>query len=198
MVFHVNPVANIPAIAIDRQRFPCERLRNHQGDEFLRELIRSIVVGAPRDDCRKAVSLYGGQDQNVRGRLARSVRTCWLKRRGLIEGPFRSEAAINFIRADMKKTPNASLSASFHQSPCSFHVRPHKRSPVFNAAVYMALGCKMDHSITASQGFHHGRVADIQPYEMKPWICHCTCEISQIAGVSQLVENGYLPVGMMR
>src|SRR5579883_1971027 len=45
MVVHVEPVADLHAVAVNRQRPVLERVRDHQRDQLFRKLIRSIVIG---------------------------------------------------------------------------------------------------------------------------------------------------------
>jgi hypothetical protein len=44
VVFNVEPISNLHAIAIDRQRFARECVEDHQGDKFFRELVWPVVV----------------------------------------------------------------------------------------------------------------------------------------------------------
>jgi hypothetical protein len=44
VVRNVEPVANVLAIAVDRQRFSCESAANDKRDQLFRKLIRAVVV----------------------------------------------------------------------------------------------------------------------------------------------------------
>ncbi len=46
MVFHVQPVANLHAIAVHRQRLARQGVDDHQRDELLGEVVRAVVVAA--------------------------------------------------------------------------------------------------------------------------------------------------------
>ena len=46
VIFHIQPVADIQAFAVDRQRLIRQRVDNHQRNQFFRKMIRPVVVGA--------------------------------------------------------------------------------------------------------------------------------------------------------
>ena len=48
MILDLQPITHIHAIAVHRKGFLAERLNNHERDEFLRELIRAVVVRTSR------------------------------------------------------------------------------------------------------------------------------------------------------
>ena len=48
MVFHIEPIANVKTIAINRQGFSSEGIMNDQWDQLFRELEGSVVIGAVR------------------------------------------------------------------------------------------------------------------------------------------------------
>ena len=57
MVLHMEPVADIFAFTVDRQGLVVQRVRDQQRYEFLRELIRAVIVRAVGDGNRQAVSV---------------------------------------------------------------------------------------------------------------------------------------------
>ena len=44
MVLHIQPVADIFAVPIDRQCFSCQCIVDHERDQLLRELIGPVVI----------------------------------------------------------------------------------------------------------------------------------------------------------
>ncbi len=46
MVFHIQPVADLLAVTVYRQRLARESINDHQRDELLRKMVGAIVVGA--------------------------------------------------------------------------------------------------------------------------------------------------------
>ena len=57
MVFYKEPVAYVLALAIDREGLSVANVVDEQGYQFLRELVRSIVVRAVRNDSRHSVGV---------------------------------------------------------------------------------------------------------------------------------------------
>ena len=84
MVFDKEPVANILALAVNRQRLLVANVVDEQRDELLGELVRAVVVAAVRHDGRHAVGIVeranevvgtclGGRVRRVRRVLCRLV-----------------------------------------------------------------------------------------------------------------------------
>jgi hypothetical protein len=69
MVFHIKPVADIEAFAINRQRLAVERVQDHQWNQFFRKLIRPVVIGAVGGQHRQFVGMMIGAHQMIRSRL---------------------------------------------------------------------------------------------------------------------------------
>jgi hypothetical protein len=44
VIFHIEPVTDLVALAIDRQRLAIQRIEEHQRDQLLGEVIRAVVV----------------------------------------------------------------------------------------------------------------------------------------------------------
>ena len=65
VVGHVEPVANVLAIAVDRQGLVFQHVEDHKRDEFFRKLIGPVVVRAIRDGHRQAVGMAIRLDQEV-------------------------------------------------------------------------------------------------------------------------------------
>ena len=65
VVSHVQPVAYVLAVAINRQRFPFQRVQDHQWNQLLGELVGAIVVRAVRNRHGQAVGPVIGTHQVV-------------------------------------------------------------------------------------------------------------------------------------
>ena len=65
MVFYIKPVANILSLAINRQWLAMADVVYEQRYQLLRELIRTIVVGAVGHDGRHAVCVVEGTNEMV-------------------------------------------------------------------------------------------------------------------------------------
>jgi len=46
VVLHVDPVADVPAVAVDRERLALDHVEDHERQEFLGELVGAVVVRA--------------------------------------------------------------------------------------------------------------------------------------------------------
>src|SRR5207248_2987398 len=86
-----QPVAHVQAVPIHRQRLVGQGARDHQGDELLGKLVRTVVVGAARDHRREVERLYVRPHQQIRRGLAGGVGAVGRERRRLGEGGVRSE-----------------------------------------------------------------------------------------------------------
>ena len=65
MVYHVEPVANVLAVAIDWQGLALQHVEDHEGDELFWKLIGPVVVRAIRDSDREAIGVAIRLDQKV-------------------------------------------------------------------------------------------------------------------------------------
>ena len=70
MILDVEPIANILALAVDRQRLSIERLDDHERNEFFRKMIGAVIVRAIGEQGRQPIGLVPGANQMVGGRLA--------------------------------------------------------------------------------------------------------------------------------
>ncbi|MNT67991.1 hypothetical protein D3C72_2061850 [compost metagenome] len=52
MVFHIEPVTDLVALAIDRQRLAIQGIEDHQRDQLLGEVAWAVVIGAVGDNGR--------------------------------------------------------------------------------------------------------------------------------------------------
>ncbi|MNG35943.1 hypothetical protein D3C84_1228180 [compost metagenome] len=55
MVFNIEPVAYLIALAIDRQRFAFQGVKNDQRNKFFREVVRAVIVRAVGNQRRQPV-----------------------------------------------------------------------------------------------------------------------------------------------
>ena len=65
MVFYIQPVAHVFALAIHRQRLAVTDVVDEQRNQFFRELVRSVVVRAVGHDGGHAVGIVEGTDKMV-------------------------------------------------------------------------------------------------------------------------------------
>jgi len=185
VVYHVEPVANVLAIAIDREGFVFQHVENHKRDELFRKLIGPVVVRAIRDGHGKAVGVAICFDQEVAGRLAGGIGRARVVGCGLLKRAFLAEAAIHFVRRNVvEKHTRASaltrctgqcgriiailalpcLPRSFQKRVGAHHIRRDKGLRIKNRAVHMAFRCKVHHrvdGVVRKELLHKRRIANV-------------------------------------
>ena len=99
MVINIEPITDIAAISINRDRLLISTGSDDRWDEFFAVLMRSEIIGAIRGYCRQLIRVEVRADQVIRGGLASRIR-----RIGRIWRDFGKwrigfiQRAINFIR----------------------------------------------------------------------------------------------------
>ena len=105
MVLHIEPVAHLLPVAVDREGLAGEGVMDDQRNELLREVVGAVVIRAVRRQNWQAVGVMVGADKMIRGSLARRIRTIWLVLLGLCEGRIGgSKGAIDLIGRDMQES----------------------------------------------------------------------------------------------
>src|SRR6266446_3227014 len=111
IVFHVQPVALLFAVAVDGERFVVERVRDHERQEFFRELVGTVIIRGASDQSRKFVGTYVGANQEIRGGLGSGIRAAWLERRVFAGVSSRSDVAVDFIGGNVKEARYGELAS---------------------------------------------------------------------------------------
>ncbi|MNE23205.1 hypothetical protein D3C80_1164490 [compost metagenome] len=65
MIFNIQPVADLIAFAINRQRFTVQGIQNNQRDQLLREVIRAIVVRTVSHNGRETIGAQPCANQMI-------------------------------------------------------------------------------------------------------------------------------------
>ena len=104
VIDNIKPVADIFAVAVNRQGFSLKGVVDDQRNELFRKLVRSIVIGAVGNQRRQSIGMKIRADQMVGGRLAGGIRRPGIIRGGFLKSAGFSQRAVNLIRADMQKT----------------------------------------------------------------------------------------------
>src|SRR5271157_1484592 len=197
MIVYVNPVAHIEACTVNRKALSRHRLRDHQRNEFFRELIRSVVIGAARNDRRELMGVNIRQHQQIGSRFGRGVRAVRLQRRLFREVPFVAEAAVNLVGADVDKSRHARFAAGLDEVVRSIHVGAHKCRSVFDAAVDVAFGGEVDDGIAAAERLNHRAITDVHLHEFAAALLQRRLKVLKVASVGELVKNRELPFRML-
>lgn len=69
VILDVKPIADVLALAVDRQRFIVQAVRDHQRDQLFGKMVRPVIVRAARDRDGQTVGAVVCKHQQVGGRL---------------------------------------------------------------------------------------------------------------------------------
>ena len=103
VVLHVEPVAHVLALTVDRQRLAGQCAHDHERDELLGELERTVVVRAVADEDGKAVRLAPGPDEVIGRCLGSRVGGSRVVAGGLREGVRGAQRAEDLVGGDVVK-----------------------------------------------------------------------------------------------
>ena len=203
VILDIQPVAHIETLTVHRKRLVRQRIDNHQRNQLLRKMVRTVVVGAARDGHRQSVGAVIRHDQQIRRRLGRRIRTARVDRRLLREEqirPVERQIAVDLVGRDLMIPPDAVLAAGVHQHGGADDVGLQKDLGVFNRAVDMALGGEIHHDIRMlllEQAVHARSVADIRLDKPELRMRHHRRERAQIARIRQLVQTDHAVLRMV-
>src|ERR1022692_3579453 len=203
VIFHIEPVAHLHAVAIYGQRPVFERVGDHQRNEFLREVIRPVIVGRAGGHHRQLISEEIGARQQIRAGFGSRIRAAGIQRE--VFGGFerRLQAAVNFVGGDLQVACGMVAPGGLQQGEGAAQVGFEHRAGSEDAAVHVRLGGEMHDGIRlllAENGVHQRLVADISVDEAVTRIVRDGLQILQVARVGQLIEIDDVdgPVGRQR
>lgn len=201
MIFHVQPVADLLPVTVDRQPFATQRVDDHQRDELFREVVRAVVVGAVGGENRKTIGVMVGAHQVIAGRLARRVRAVWLVLVRLGERrSVRRQGAIDFVGGNMQETERLLRIARqgfpvgahrFEQAEGANDVGLDEVFRAMNRTIDMRLGGEIDHRtrlMLGQQLLDQRRVGDIAVDEQVLGVAIDGRQALQVARVGQLIQ----------
>ena len=73
VIFNVEPVADVGALAVNRQFLTGESIEDHQRYQLLRKLIGTVIIGAVGEGDRKTKCAMPGANQMIGGGLGGGV-----------------------------------------------------------------------------------------------------------------------------
>ncbi len=97
----------------------------------------------------------------------------------------------------MHEARHARLAARLQQVVRAIDVGAHEGRRVFDAAIDVALGGKVNHRIAAAHLLEHAAIADVHLHELAAAFAQLRLKVLQIAGIGELVEDDQLPVRML-
>ena len=207
VVLHIEPVAHIHAVPVDRELPAVQRIIDHERDQLLRELIRPVIIGAVRDIRRKMIGVHVRLHQEIRACLRGRIRAVRRIGRRLIEERARiiRERAVHLVRRDVqeplsrlivaerirpvRKTPGL-LRAVQHIRRAE-HIGPDKQLRLQNGTVHVGLRGKMHDDVDVILREHPADrvlVADIRLHKGVVRQIFHRSQIFRIAGVCQRIH----------
>ncbi len=178
VVFHVQPIAHVLTVAVDRQRLAVEQVDQAQRDQLFRKLVWAVIVGAVADRGGQAIGVVIGAHQMVGGGLAGGI-----GRVGGIGGGFakrrivRSQGAVYLVGGHVMETVRwrgavfePGGAGSLEQAVGAEHVGVDEGVGPGDGAVDMAFGGEMHDRVyvfLAQQALDPIGVADVTVHEAK-------------------------------
>src|SRR6266478_2330472 len=188
IVFHVQPVTLLFAVTIDGERFVVERIRDHQRQEFFRELVGTVIVRGARDQSGKFVGANVGANEKVRGSFGSGIGAAWLKRRVFAGVSSRSYIAIDFIGGNVNEARYGEPACDLEEGECAGDVGLYYRSGLVDASVDVRFGSEVNDGIATPQGgFRRAGVANVSFHESIGGMMRDRVEVREIASVGELV-----------
>ena len=194
VVLHVQPVANVLAVTVDRQRLVVQHVRDHERNQLLREMIRAVVVRTARNRHRHAERAVVRLHEQVSACLARRVRAGGVNRGFLGEkqiGTVKRQIAVNLVSRNLMIPLNAVLTARVEQHLRAHDVGLQENGRIFNRAVNVALRCKVDNDFWLflfENIVNCLAVGNIRLDKLEMWIVHHRRKRLHVACVRQRVH----------
>ena len=162
VVEHVDPVAHVAAVAVERQRLVVEGVGDEERDDLLGVLVGAEVVRRARDHDRHAV--------RVRSRPGRGDRrppwrpsTDWSAAADRVSASgARGQAAVHLVGADVKKARDLSSRTASRRREHAEDVGAEELVGLHERAIDVRLGGEVDHRVHAARHVAHELgVADV-------------------------------------
>src|SRR6266436_6591722 len=167
IVFHVQPVALLFAVAIDRKGFVVERIRDHKREEFFGKLVGTVIVRGASDQSGKFVRANVGAYQEVRASLGSGIGAAWLERRIFAGVGSRSDIAIDFVGGDVNEARYGEPASDLKEGERPSDVGLYYRSGFVDASVDVRFGSEVDDGIATAHGsFRRDGVANVTLNEL--------------------------------
>ncbi len=177
VVLDIEPVADVPPIAVDREGLAFEHVEDHEGDEFFGELIGAVVVRAVGEGERQAIGVVVGLGEVVARGLAGGIG------RARVIGGFFGEVALlsqrakDLVGAHMMEEHIVAqgavgvfpgIAGHIEEGVGAHDIGAHKGFRAEDGAVDVAFGGEVDNGVDAVLGkeaLDEGAVADVTLYK---------------------------------
>ena len=200
VVLHVQPIADIFALAVNRDRVPAQGFQDDHRDEFFGKLERAVVVRTVGDQHRQAIGIAPSPRQMIARRLARGVGRVRVVGGGFGEIAGCAERTVHLVGGNMhepERRPRRRLQPlpiaerGLQQHPGAHHIGPDELQRPVNRTVHMALRRQMQHGVRPKprEGRPHRRL--IGDVRLEKFIAGSVQQIRhrlRIAGVGEGVH----------
>ena len=193
VVLGVDPVADVPAVAVELGADAVDEVRDLARDELLHVLVGAVVVGAVGDGGSQAEGAGPGAHQQVGGRLGGAVRRARAVGRLLGEAGrvVQRQVAVDLVGGDVV-VAHAVPAAGLDQRVGALDVGLEERGRVGDGVVVVGLGGVVDHGVRLGhEAVDQVGVADVAHDELDA-VRGQARDVLGVAGVGQLVEDGHV------
>jgi hypothetical protein len=114
VIINMYPAANILAVPIQRDLQSVQQISHEQRDDFLRKLIRAVIIAAPRDADIKPVGSGKRPRHQITTGFRRGIRRIWLQARILSPRSGR-QAAVHLVRGYLDDARHPRIHAGLQQ-----------------------------------------------------------------------------------
>ena len=201
VILNVQPVTDLHTVTVDRQLLVVLDVVDHQGDQLLRELIGTVVVGAAGNVDGHTVGIVECHNEHISAGLGGGIGAVGAQRGGLHEVALGTQSAVDLIGGDLQILlaflPGLGISivpgflGTLQQVHGAHDVALDKDLGVLDGTVHMALSGKVDDIIEivlCKQAFHQLLVADVALHEHMAGVALHVLQVLQIAGIGQLIQ----------
>lgn len=194
VIGNMKPITNVLAITIDRKLFVIPGFLNHERNQFLRELIGAIIVGATGDSNGKAVSSVICQNKKIGSGFGRRIRRRGMKRRIFMEKKIRSiqrKVSVDFIGGNLMIPFDSVFSTSIHQNGNTDDIGLKEDLRILDGTIDMAFRGKIDYDIKLfilKQTINGIPISDIPFDELEVFQTHDWSKGFHVPGISQGIQ----------
>ena len=198
VVLGVDPVADVPAVAVELGAHAVDEVRDLARDELLHVLVGAVVVGAVGDGGSQAEGAGPGAHQQVRARLGGAVRGARAVGRLLGEAGrvVQRQVAVDLVGGDVV-VAHAVPAAGLDEGVGALDVGAQERARVGDGVVVVGLGGVVDHGVgLGHEAVDQVGVADVAHDELDA-VGGQPGDVLGVARVGQLVEHGDVDAGVL-
>ena len=198
VIFDIEPVALLFAVAIERQRMIFERFGDEEGQQLFGVLVGTEGVAAACGDDVHAVGFKVGAHHQFATRFSSGIGIA--RRKWIVLDRFTNRnRAINFIGRDLQEAFDAVLAAFVEQNVDANRIGMQESVSVDDAAIHMAFGSEIDDGVNlvGLQGLTHDRaIRNVAAFETIVRLIADGREILHVSGIGQLVVDDDVVVGV--